>query len=121
MGDELDDAVDRFYVDAGRRIRDARSAANVTQAQLGAAASMTRSSIANLEAGRQRIAIHTLVLIAATLGTDLSELISPSLVLGGPTVLTGLSEKLAGESSTTREFVQGAIAQLGLLPGKGEE
>lgn len=72
MADE--DAVDTFYVDLGKKIRAVRDQRSVTQASLANATGLTRSSIANLEAGRQRVPVHTLAAIAASLGTSLDDL-----------------------------------------------
>ena len=107
-----DDAVDAFYVDVGRRIRDARLAKNVTQAHLAAHASMTRSSIANLEAGRQKIPLHILALIADALSVDPASLLPPISVAAEFEVSSVVDEKLAEAPRSTRDFVQGAIAGL---------
>src|SRR5437667_8003141 len=72
MTDDLDRAIKHFYQDAGRLVRDARlrTKPRITQAQLADAVRMTRSSIANLEAGRQRIPLHVLVWIAEVLAVE---------------------------------------------------
>lgn len=62
--------VEPFYAEFGRRIRVARLAAGLTQADLGERIGMTRASVANLEAGRQRSQVHLWVLLAATLGVE---------------------------------------------------
>jgi transcriptional regulator with XRE-family HTH domain len=68
-------AVDAFYRSLGQRVRAARDEAGITQTQLAEGIGLTRSSVANLEAGRQRIMLHVAVSIAELLGTQLSELI----------------------------------------------
>jgi transcriptional regulator with XRE-family HTH domain len=65
-----EDEIDRFYLELGRRVRDARTDAGVTQAHLAEEIQMTRSSVANLEAGRQRVPLHLLFAIADTLGVE---------------------------------------------------
>lgn len=57
-----------FYSLVGRRIRDARQARGLSQTELAAAASLGRTSIANIEAGRQRVPLHKLQEIATALG-----------------------------------------------------
>lgn len=57
-----------FYSLVGRRIRDARQARGLSQTELAAAASVGRTSIANIEAGRQRVPLHKLHEIALALG-----------------------------------------------------
>ncbi|MET8089477.1 helix-turn-helix transcriptional regulator [Micromonospora sp. NPDC005220] len=116
-----DDAIDRFYQDVGRRVREARMRAGVTQAALALRASMTRSSIANIEAGRQRIAVHVLVLVAGALDVDPKELFSAKGIHGGSPELEMWSAQLQNESPATRDFIQGAIAQLGIRPRQEDE
>jgi len=64
-----------FYRALGQRIRDARKAKNLRQAQLATAVGLTRTSITNLETGRQPVAVHTLCKIADALGTTAANLL----------------------------------------------
>lgn len=57
-----------FYAVVGKRIRDAREDQGLSQMELATAALLGRTSIANIEAGRQRPPMHKLQLIAFTLG-----------------------------------------------------
>jgi transcriptional regulator with XRE-family HTH domain len=56
-----------FYEEVGRRIRETRTDRRMSQEELGAAASLTRTSITNIERGRQRMLLHTLAEIARAL------------------------------------------------------
>ena len=58
-----------FYEEVGRRIRDARLQRKPKLTQLGLAnlVSLTRTSITNVEKGRQKILLHTLADIANAL------------------------------------------------------
>ncbi|WP_165362878.1 helix-turn-helix domain-containing protein [Promicromonospora panici] len=58
-----------FYSELGSRVREARRAIGLTQSALAQAAGLTRASVANIEAGRQKILAHHLVSIAAATGT----------------------------------------------------
>ena len=80
---------------------------------LGQRIGFTRSSIANLEAGRQRIALHLFIIISTVLGTaDPAELLpNPSILEDGGTPID-LNEHLAGSPETTHDFVRSAVAQL---------
>lgn len=62
----------------GRRIRKARLAAGLSQAQLAKRVGMARTSIANLEGGRQDMNITRLTGILAALGIGLDALIVPA-------------------------------------------
>lgn len=66
---------ERLYKQIGELIRIAREQARINQADLAKLVGLTRTSITNIEAGRQRIQIHTLFNIAYALG------ISPRLLL----------------------------------------
>jgi transcriptional regulator with XRE-family HTH domain len=59
----------------GDRILRLREAHGLTQQQLGAAVGLTRSSIANTEAGRQNLPIDTITRLAETLHTSISVLV----------------------------------------------
>ena len=64
-----------FYIELGRRVRLHREAAELSQEQLAKHLRLTRSSVANLEAGQQRISAETLVEVALALGVELAELL----------------------------------------------
>jgi transcriptional regulator with XRE-family HTH domain len=65
------------YRDVGRRIRQARSRRKprLSQKGLGDLVSLTRTSIVNIEQGRQRMLIHTLYEIADALQVEVSSLL----------------------------------------------
>lgn len=54
----------------GGRIRDARVDADLTQTQLAVALDMDRSSVANMEAGRQRVLAEMVMTLSRLLGCD---------------------------------------------------
>ena len=70
-------AVDRddIYWQIGLRIRRAREGHGITQDALATWADLTRASIANIEAGRQRVTIHALFKMAGGLNVSMSELL----------------------------------------------
>lgn len=70
-------SVEPFYIEVGRRIQNHRINKHLSQEALGRMLdrSVTRASIANIEAGKQRILAHTLVQIADALGVELAEII----------------------------------------------
>ena len=53
-----------FYKDFGQRLRKARKAANLTQMDLAKWVGLSRSSITNIEKGRQHIHLHTFMVIS---------------------------------------------------------
>jgi transcriptional regulator with XRE-family HTH domain len=64
-----------FYRELGERLRRARQSARLSQGRLADSVGMSRSSIANIERGRQPVYIHALVGIAKELQTPVLNLI----------------------------------------------
>ena len=71
---------DELYRELGRRIRQARerNCEGLSQDALAKRLGISRASIVNIEAGRQRAPLHLLWQIAELLGTDLTSLIPRS-------------------------------------------
>jgi transcriptional regulator with XRE-family HTH domain len=69
-----------FYQEVGRRISDARKRRKprLTQEALAELVSLTRTSITNVEKGRQKFLLHTLVEIAAALQVEPASLLPQS-------------------------------------------
>ena len=65
---------DALYVEVGRLIRAARQAKSMTQEGLGALVGLSRTSITNIELGRQRLFLDTLHQIADKLGIQVASL-----------------------------------------------
>jgi transcriptional regulator with XRE-family HTH domain len=57
----------QFYAEVGRRIRAARKARSLTQEALASGVSLTRTSITNIEQGRQKFPLHMLAELATAL------------------------------------------------------
>ena len=64
-----------LYRHVGAAIRRYREARGMTQAQLASAVGLLRTSVVNLEAGRQRAPLHTLFPICAVLGIEAADLL----------------------------------------------
>jgi transcriptional regulator with XRE-family HTH domain len=64
-----------FYSALGERVRRARESARFSQRRLADSVGLSRSSLANIEAGRQPIYVYALARIAAQLRTPLARLI----------------------------------------------
>ena len=60
--------INLIYKKFGRRLRDARKAAELTQEALADRVGLSRTSITNIEKGRQRIPLHALFLLAPAVG-----------------------------------------------------
>ena len=70
--------VDAFYQILGERVKQGRRRANFSQADLAERLGLTRTSIANLEAGRQRPSTHQSAMLADILGIPIERLLPPA-------------------------------------------
>lgn len=68
----MPDEMEEVYREIGRRIRAEREALGFSQVDLAKEIGLTRTSITNIEAGRQRMLIHTLYDIANALGVAIA-------------------------------------------------
>jgi transcriptional regulator with XRE-family HTH domain len=76
--------VDDLYFAFGAQLRQSRRAAQLTQAAVGQRAGLSRTSIANIELGRQHFPFHILYRLAAAVHVDPTELLPD---LGPPDVV----------------------------------
>ncbi|MBL9170654.1 MAG: helix-turn-helix transcriptional regulator [Verrucomicrobiales bacterium] len=99
-------STDQFYKEVGIRIREARKKAdNMTQEALALSVGLTRTSLTNIEKGRQKVLLHTFTQIASALGTEPGALLpAPANVLDG--IGVNLPSSLAPE---VRGFIERAI------------
>jgi transcriptional regulator with XRE-family HTH domain len=64
-----------LYARIGKRIRAAREELGLTQKALASLVRLTRTSVTNIERGKQKLLVHTLVDFAKALGVDAGELL----------------------------------------------
>lgn len=64
-----------LYEEFGRDLRKARRKRGLTQQQLGDRIGLSRTSITNMEKGRQQITLHQLYFISSALGCKLDDLL----------------------------------------------
>jgi len=67
---------DDFYPTVGLAIRSARKSSGLTQEKLALAVGLTRTSINNIENGRQKLLLDGFCRIAIALGVDPADLLS---------------------------------------------
>jgi transcriptional regulator with XRE-family HTH domain len=67
--------IDDFYKAVGSLIQKNRTEKKLTQEKLAEKVSLTRTSITNIEKGRQKLLLHTLFDIAYYLGISIEDLI----------------------------------------------
>lgn len=86
-------------------IRAARDGRGMTQLELAGRLGLTRASIANIEANRQRLAASQLVLISEALDTSVSALCGQAVDRSLAVAITGLQRRLAA-------VIDGTVADL---------
>jgi transcriptional regulator with XRE-family HTH domain len=64
-----------FYVRLGEHIRAARTASGVTQQAMADRLGLNRTTMVNIEKGRQRLSVHQLVDLADALGCEPCDLL----------------------------------------------
>ena len=112
MPDAKDAGINTFYGVVGAKLRSVRISAGVSQAVVAARVGLTRSSVANLEAGRQHISLYHFALISRALDAEFSDLLPSVPAPRANSIFEGLNDELADSPDTAKEFVRGAIAQL---------
>lgn len=102
-----------LYRVVGSRVRAARERAGVSQAALAGTLGMTRTSIVNIEAGRQRPPLHVIWAIADALRTEIALLLPtrtdynrelPTAELDQETI-SQIETATAGDPSATRDLI----------------
>lgn len=96
---------DSFYREIGARIRKSRKVRGLTQDNLARAVRLTRTSITNIEKGRQKLLAHTLCEFAYVLRVELTELL-PKLELDSD---AQLEEALRDKPSNERDWVKATV------------
>lgn len=69
--------VDAFYRQVGENICRERQALGFTQQELAQEIGLTRTSVVNIETGRQHAPLHTFVKIAQALAVPVADLLPP--------------------------------------------
>jgi transcriptional regulator with XRE-family HTH domain len=104
---DTNDSRQELYLQLGRCIRAARKHAGLTQAELAASISLSRTSVTNIERGRQQILLHTLYDIASTLGIDPANLL-PEME---PKAKESLAERIPDDlTKDEREWIESLIS-----------
>jgi transcriptional regulator with XRE-family HTH domain len=98
-------STDEIYKQMGRLIRVRRKKIEVTQEELAQRINLTRTSITNIEKGRQKIQVHTLFDIAAALD------VSPYTLLPIPRGQESetVKERVKGLKPDEREFARSVL------------
>ena len=104
--------VEPLYAAFGALVRERRSARGLTQAELGSRLTppVTRASVANMEAGKQRVLLDTALQLASILEVPLATLL-PSREPAGP--WAAVAAELATKLRLSPKQVQRVMHQVG--------
>src|ERR1700722_151166 len=97
-----DARVDDFYEHFGQRVRSARLDLGLNQEALGHRVGLERSSISNVEKGRQRVQLHMLLEFAAALDVPPAQLLPDAATVSDP---------LRSVPTDTRPFVRDILTR----------
>jgi transcriptional regulator with XRE-family HTH domain len=106
-----ENAVDDLYAVVGSKIREARKRRRWNQSDLATDVGLTRSSIANVEAGRQRLLVHALLKVAVALEVPPESLLPSTDELRHEPHHDHDPPDLSGQSHSTQDFVAAALRQ----------
>lgn len=112
--------VEPIYCHIGHRTCEARLRMGLTQARLGELVGLTRTSIVNIELGRQRVMLHTVLVLAAALNVSASDLLGVDniSIREGDKVIDGLRSELTiardavAEARAKEKALEKRVAQL---------
>lgn len=96
-----------MYEQVGKRVHAARARLGISQEALAKLVFLTRTSITNIERGRQRMMLHTLLELASALRVPVTSLLPDPAPVGperAKIIVQGMSDKGA------KEFVLKALA-----------
>ena len=105
-------AVEPFYAAFGALVREHRSGRGLTQAVLGArlVPPVTRASVANLEAGKQRVLLDTALQLASLLEVPITDLLPPR---GPAGPWEALVDELTAKLDLSPKQVERLLTQVG--------
>ena len=96
--------MERFYKEFGRLVREARERTEpkITQERLAAIVGLSRTSITNIESGKQHIPLHTLFAIADAVGVKPADLLPNQAFAAadGSPLIEKISELQLSETTT---------------------
>lgn len=100
---------DSLYKEVGEKVRAMRVSRGISQEALAEAAGIGRTSITNLERGRQRLLLHTLYRIAARLDVSPAEFMPDLSVVTGEGAINSTGEQLSPSVKASIEEMKAIV------------
>jgi transcriptional regulator with XRE-family HTH domain len=100
---------DAFYAEVGRRVRLARERVGLTQDALAMCVTLSRTSVTNIEKGRQKVLLHTFFSLAEALSIEPAALLPDAALpsAGEPSLTAGLDESSRPVATTVTRKKRG--------------
>lgn len=93
-----------FYKEFGKLLKDMRITAELTQSELAERVGLSRTSVTNIEVGRQKIPLHLLYELASSLGVEPAALLPKKENLSVQSILNeNISEYLKDNSGLNHD------------------
>lgn len=73
---EANQAIAALYENLGQQIRSAREVRGLSQQEVANVIGLMRSSVANIEGGRQRITVHSMIAVCQALDLDPADVVT---------------------------------------------
>jgi transcriptional regulator with XRE-family HTH domain len=103
-------AISKVYRLLGELVRSRREALQITQEDLARRVGIARTSVSNIEKGRQRIPVHVLFALSDALGVEMANLLpSRGLVLPSPSIQVHGMKKMAPPA--TERFIASVLSR----------
>src|SRR5947209_528013 len=77
-----------LYTEVGKRLKQWRAESSLTQVQLAEASGILRTSITNIEAGRQRAPLHVLYDLCSVLGVEVAMILPTHAEMRAPSTVS---------------------------------
>ena len=100
------------YVAIGRRVRDARKRLDLTQEALAEKVGLSTPHMSNIENGKTKVSLPSLILIANALQTTVDSLLHDNLTVTYDAFDKDFKDLLEDCSFNERQFLYSAVAEL---------
>ena len=106
------DSVAGLYQEFGHRLTRLRKSRDISQEELGAKLRLSRASIANIEAGRQRILLHHLFQLADVLSVPVSDLVEIRTKKAVPPLVKIIKKNYPGIPNPVADWIAKVVADV---------
>jgi transcriptional regulator with XRE-family HTH domain len=100
-----------FYQELGQNIQRARKAARITQAELARAVRLSRTSITNIERGRQPVPVELLDRICRVLGVSLADTVPAVIANSTADTLPRIQKMEPGKRAWVNRILNNSLAR----------